>query len=78
MMFIGGLLPFVQNTDFKESISDAYSFMNIEMSFLWYLFMIVVIAAIVLVSVKKEIISIIPTAIAEKIQGTNPQRIVKI
>lgn len=64
MMFIGGLLPFVQNTDFKESISDAYSFMNIEMSFLWYLFMIAVVAAIVLVSVKKEIISIIPTAIA--------------
>ena len=35
--FIGGMLPFVQNT---ENIETAYSFMNIQMPFFWYLYMI--------------------------------------
>ena len=34
--FIGGLLPFVQNS---SDISDAYSFMNIDAPVMWYLFM---------------------------------------
>ena len=41
--FIGGLLPFVQNS---SDISDAYSFMNIDAPVMWYLFMIAIIAAI--------------------------------
>ena len=49
---IGGLLPFVQNTD-VELISDAYSFMNIDAPVMWYLFMIAIIAAIILLSFKE-------------------------
>ena len=61
--FIGGMLPFVQNTD-PDQISDAYSFMNIDISAMWYLYMLALVVAIVLVAVKKEFLSIIPTAIA--------------
>ena len=59
--FVGGMLPFVQNTD-PDQISDAYSFMNI--SAMWYLYMLAIIVAIVLVAIKKEILSIIPTCVA--------------
>ena len=52
--FIGGLLPFVQNTG---DVEKAYSFMNIQMPVFWYLFMIALVA-------KKEKLSIITTAIA--------------
>ena len=61
--FIGGMLPFVQNTD-PDQISDAYSFMNIDISAMWYLYMLALVVAIVLVAIKKEFLSIIPTAIA--------------
>lgn len=59
--FIGGLLPFVQNT---SEISDAYSFMNIDMPFIWYLFMVAIIASICLLAAKKDKLSFIPTAIS--------------
>lgn len=59
--FIGGLLPFVQNT---EKIQKAYSYMNIGQSFYWYLFMLLLVASIVLIATKKEMISIITTALA--------------
>lgn len=59
--FIGGLLPFVQNTN---EISDAYSFMNIDLAFMWYLFIIAIIASICLLAVKKDKWSFIPTAIS--------------
>ena len=59
--FIGGLLPFVQNS---SDISDAYSFMNIDAPVMWYLFMIAIIAAIILLVLKKDVLSIIPTAIS--------------
>lgn len=59
--FIGGLLPFVQNTN---EISDAYSFMNIDLPFMWYLFMIAIIASICLLAAKKDKWSFIPTAIS--------------
>ena len=59
--FIGGLLPFVQNS---SDISDAYSFMNIDAPVMWYLFMIAIIAAIILLVLKKDMFSIIPTAIS--------------
>ena len=61
--FVGGMLPFVQNTD-PDQISDAYSFMNIDISAMWYLYMLAIIVAIVLVAIKKEILSIIPTCAA--------------
>lgn len=61
--FIGGLLPFVQNTD-VDQISDAYSFMNIDMPVMWYLYMLAIVAAIVLLAAKKDMLSIIPTAIS--------------
>lgn len=59
--FIGGLLPFVQNT---EEIKKAYSYMNIYDSFYWYAFMLLLVASIVLVAVKKEIFSLITTGAA--------------
>mgnify|MGYP002109402480 CR=1 FL=1 len=59
--FIGGLLPFVQNS---SDISDAYSYMNIDAPVMWYLFMIAIIAAIILLVLKKDVLSIIPTAIS--------------
>ena len=61
--FVGGMLPFVQNTD-PDQISDAYSFMNIDISAMWYLYMLAIIVAIGLVAIKKEILSIIPTCVA--------------
>ena len=61
--FVGGMLPFVQNTD-PDQISDAYSFMNIDISAMWYLYMLAIIVAIVLVAIKKEFLSIIPTCVA--------------
>lgn len=58
---IGGLLPFVQNT---EEISDAYSFMNIDMPVMWYLFLAACVVSILLLVAKKDMLSIIPTVIA--------------
>ncbi len=63
MLFIAGMLPFVQNAD-VEMISDAYSFMNIDVPAMWYLYMLALIVAIVLVAIKNEKLSIIPTCIA--------------
>ena len=60
---IGGLLPFVQNTD-VELISDAYSFMNIDVPAMWYLYMLAIVVSLVLLAVKKDMFSIIPTAIS--------------
>ena len=60
---IGGLLPFVQNTD-VELISDAYSFMNIDVPAMWYLYMLAIVVSLVLLAAKKDMFSIIPTAIS--------------
>ena len=59
--FIAGMLPFVQSND---TISDAYSFMNISVPVVWYLFMLALIVSICLIVAKKNMLSIIPTAIA--------------
>lgn len=64
--FIGGLLPFVQNTD---EISKAYSFMNIDMPVFWYLFMAALVASMILVALKREKYSIISTVAAGVIFG---------
>lgn len=61
--FIGGLLPFVQNTN-VDYISDAYSFMNIDLPIMWYLYMLAIVAGIVLLAAKKDMLSIIPTVIS--------------
>lgn len=66
--FIGGLLPFVQN---NEDVSIAYSYMNIENSIFWYLFMIALVVSIVLVALKQPIFSIISTALAGVIFGVS-------
>ena len=58
---IGGLLPFVQNT---TEISDAYSFMNIDMPILWYAFIAACVVSILLLVARKDVLSIIPTVIA--------------
>lgn len=65
---IGGLLPFIQS---GEKLSDGYvpkayafSFMNIDMPVMWYLFIACLVVGILLVVAKKEILSIIPTVLA--------------
>jgi putative aldouronate transport system permease protein len=60
---IGGLLPFVQNTD-VDQISDAYSFMNIDVPVMWYLYMAALVIGLILLAAKKDMLSIIPTAVA--------------
>lgn len=60
---IGGLLPFVQNTD-ADSIADAYSFMNIAMPVFWYLFILAIVVSIVLITLKKDMLSIISTVLS--------------
>ena len=67
---IGGLLPFIQNT---EKVKDAYSFMSYlnnknypyaNHEILWYLFMVALVATCIIVVLKKEVFSIITTVIA--------------
>ncbi len=58
---VGGLLPFVQNT---SEIKDAYSFMNIDLAFMWYLYIFALVAACLLLVARKDVLSIIPTVIA--------------
>jgi putative aldouronate transport system permease protein len=73
--FIGGLLPFIQNSD---KIKDAISFMSYlnnkdypypAHQYLWYLFMLALVASIIIIAMKQEIYSIIPTVIAGIIWG---------
>ena len=52
-----------QNTD-VELISDAYSFMNIDVPAMWYLYMLAIVVSLVLLAAKKDMFSIIPTAIS--------------
>lgn len=56
-------MPFVQNTD-VELISDAYSFMNIDVPAMWYLYMLAIVVSLVLLATKNDMLSIIPTAIS--------------
>lgn len=60
---IGSMLPFVQNTG-KELILDAYSFMNIDIAALWYVYLLLLVASILLVVAKREKLSIITTALS--------------
>jgi len=77
LTFIGGLLPFVQDIDptnnvakiNTDSIEVAYSFMNIQQPVYWYLFMLALVISIILISIKKEKLSIFSTVAAAVIFG---------
>ncbi len=68
IMLLGGLLPFVQS---NEELMDGYTpkaysfgFMNISVTFMWYLFMLIIVAGILLVVAKKEKLSIVTSVLA--------------
>ena len=68
IMLLGGLLPFVQS---NEELMDGYTpkaysfgFMNISVIFMWYLFMLLIVAGILLVVAKKEKLSIVTSVLA--------------
>ena len=58
---IGSMLPLVQNTG---TVSDAYSFMNIDISALWYIYLLLLVGSILLVVAKREKLSIITTSLS--------------
>ena len=58
---LGSMLPFVQNTG---TVSDAYSFMNIDISALWYIYLLLLVGSILLVVAKREKLSIITTSLS--------------
>ncbi len=68
VMLIASLLPFVQSGEkLKEGVypkAYAFSYMNISMPVMWYLFIACIVVGIILVVDRKEIFSIIPTAIS--------------
>ena len=68
VMLIASLLPFVQSGEkLKEGVypkAYAFSYMNISMPVMWYLFIACIVVGIILVVARKEIFSIIPTAIS--------------
>ena len=67
-MLIGGLLPFAKS---NETLMDGYTpkaysfgFMNISVIAMWYIFMLILVAGILLVVAKKEKLSIITSVAA--------------
>ena len=68
IMLIASLLPLVQSGEkIKEGvypIAYAFSYMNISMPVLWYLFIACIVVGIILVVARKEFFSIITTVIA--------------
>ena len=68
IMLIASLLPLVQSGEkIKEGvypIAYAFSYMNISMPVLWYLFIACIVVGIILIVARKEIFSIITTVIA--------------
>ena len=68
VMLIASLLPFVQSGEkLKEGVypkAYAFSYMNISMPVMWYLFIACIVVGIILVVARKEIFSIILTAIS--------------
>ena len=68
IMLLGGLLPFVKS---NEQLMDGYTpkayafgFMNINVPFMWYLYMILIVVCILLVVAKKEKLSIVTSVLA--------------
>ena len=68
IMLIASLLPLVQSGEkIKEGVyptAYAFSYMNISMPVLWYLFIACIVVGIILIVARKEFFSIITTVIA--------------
>ena len=83
--FVGGMFPFIQNSDYDKltpamkydaalgyKVVDYYNsfgMMNYEHQWVWYLFMALLAASIILCAVKYEKISIITTVLAAVVFG---------
>ena len=67
--FVGGLLPFIQNSNAMKKFTPAYGMMNYEQPIMWYAFMLLLVASIVLCAIKYEKFSIITTVLAAVIFG---------
>lgn len=68
VMLIASLLPMVQSGEkIKLGLypkAYAFGYMNISMPVMWYLFIVCIVVAIILVVARKEILSIIPVAVS--------------
>ena len=62
--FAGGFFPAIQNSDAVRKFTPAYGFMNYEQPAIWYLFIALLVASVVLCAFKLEKISIATTAAA--------------
>lgn len=67
--FVGGFFPAIQNSDAAKKFTPAYGFMNYEQPLMWYFFMLLLVASVILCAVKYEKISIITTVLAAVIYG---------
>ena len=67
--FVGGFFPAIQNSDSAAYFNPAYGFMNYEKPYLWYIFMLLLAASVILCSVKLEKFSIITTGLSAVIYG---------
>lgn len=64
MSFVGGFFPAIQNSEELMKYTPAYGFMNYEQPVLWYLFMALLVASVLLCAFKVEKFSIITTVAA--------------
>ena len=62
--FARGFFPAIQNSDAVKKFTPAYGFMNYEQPAVWYLFIALLVASVVLCAFKLEKISIATTAAA--------------
>lgn len=62
--FVGGFFPAIQNSDASQKYNPAYGFMNYEQPMMWYLFMALLAASVILCAIKYEKISIVTTVLA--------------
>lgn len=62
--FVGGFFPAIQNSDASKKFNPAYGFMNYEQPALWYLFIALLTASVILCAIKYEKISIATTVLA--------------
>lgn len=66
--FVGGFLPFIQDKT-SRNYKTAYGLMNYESSAVWYIFMLLLAASLILCAIKYEYISIITSVAAAVIFG---------
>jgi len=67
--FVGGFFPAIQNSDAAKYYNPAYGFMNYEKPVLWYLFIALLAASVILCSLKFEKISVATTGLAAIVYG---------